>query len=131
MREWLYATHSIPYTHLPDRFIAFDLYDRSLGTFADRKTLLGLLASTSIQIVPVIYEGPMPSDSILRDLVQAQSKFWEGRVEGVYVKAERDGRVISRGKVVRGDFIAGNEHWTKANLRVNGTSSEQSGYILT
>ena len=29
--EWLFATHSIPYTRLPDRFMAYDLYDRSTG----------------------------------------------------------------------------------------------------
>ena len=118
--EWMLATHSIPYTRLPGRFLAFDLYDRSTRTWADTRLLSGLLASTSIPSVPVLYQGTMPSDSELRDMVQGQSKFWEGRVEGVYVKVERDGCVTSRGKVVRSDFIAGNEHWGRGNLRVNG-----------
>ncbi|KAL0951960.1 hypothetical protein HGRIS_008611 [Hohenbuehelia grisea] len=119
--EWVYATHSIPYTHLSDRFIAFDLYDRSTRTFVDTRTLAALLAPTSIAMVPVLHEGPMPSEAELRTMVQRTSQFWEGRIEGVYVKVERDGRVVERGKVVRGDFITGNEHWTKGNLRVNGT----------
>lgn len=38
---------------------------------------------------------------------------------GVYVKIEREGRVASRGKVVRADFIAGNTHWGKGPLRLN------------
>lgn len=121
--EWLYATHSIPYSHLPDRFIAFDLYDRTTASFVDRKTLVALLASTSICLVPVLYEGEtMPPDAELVRLVQQQSMFWDGRVEGIYAKVERNGRVVTRGKVVRGDFISGNEHWTKGNLRVNGIS---------
>lgn len=118
--EWMFATHSIPYTHLPDRFLAFDIYDRSLKTWADRKSLSALLSQTSIPLVPVIHEGKMPSDSELRNMVQLKSGFWDGRVEGIYVKVERDSRVFSRGKIVRSDFIAGNEHWSRGNLRVNG-----------
>lgn len=121
--EWMFATHSIPYTRLPGRFLAFDLYDRSTRTWADTRLLSRLLASTLISSVPVLYEGTMPSDSELRSMVQKKSKFWDGCVEGVYVKVERDDRVISRGKVVRSDFIAGNEHWGRANLRVNAASS--------
>ena len=37
--EWCYARHSIHYTRLPDWFLAFDVYDRSVGKFwsADRR----------------------------------------------------------------------------------------------
>ncbi|KAJ7762358.1 pfkB family carbohydrate kinase-domain-containing protein [Mycena maculata] len=117
--EWLAATHSIVYARLPDQFMAFDLYDRSTESWADRATLAALLADTTIQIVPVLHEGAMPSEADLRGMVQLPSKFWDGRIEGIYVKVERDGQVLSRGKVVRSDFIAGNEHWTKGNLQLN------------
>lgn len=117
--EWLAVTHSIPYARLPDRFMAFDLYDRSTDSWADRSALAALLAGTSIQMVPVLYEGALPEEAELRSMVQLPSKFWDGRIEGIYVKFEKDGHVVSRGKVVRADFIAGNEHWTKGNLRVN------------
>jgi atypical dual specificity phosphatase len=118
--EWMFATHSIPYTHLPDRFLAFDFYDRSSRTWADRKTLSALLCTTSIPLVPILHEGVMPSDTELRNMVQLPSNFWGGRVEGIYVKIERNSCVVSRGKVVRSDFIAGNEHWSRGNLRING-----------
>ncbi|KAG6817576.1 hypothetical protein H0H87_006953 [Tephrocybe sp. NHM501043] len=118
--EWMFATHSIPYTHLPDRFVAFDLYDRSTGTWSDWASLEKILSSTSISLVPLLYHGLMPTDAKLRNMVQLQSKFWDGRVEGIYVKVEQNSCVVSRGKVVRSDFIAGNEHWTRGNLRVNG-----------
>jgi atypical dual specificity phosphatase len=118
--EWLFATHSIPYTHLRDLFLAYDLYDRSTAQWADRKSLSGLLAPTTLHMVPIIHEGDMPSSEELKNMVQRQSKFWDGRIEGVYVKVENYGRVVERGKVVRADFIAGNEHWTKGGLRVNG-----------
>ncbi|KAG7094138.1 hypothetical protein E1B28_007750 [Marasmius oreades] len=119
--EWLYATHSIPYTDLPDLFMAFDMYDRSTDTFVDRPTLLGLLDGTGIRVVPVMYDGnATPSMEELKRMVQRRSNFWDGRVEGVYVKFERGGKVVGRGKVVRGDFIAGNEHWARGPLRRNG-----------
>lgn len=117
--EWMYATHSIPYAALPDYFVAFDIFDRTTQSWADTKSLRGLLEDTTISLVPIIYEGKMPTEPELLSMIQRQSSFYEGRVEGVYVKVEVDGRVKSRGKVVRSDFIAGNEHWTRGGIRAN------------
>ena len=117
--EWLTTVHSVTYTKLPDWFIAFDLYDRTTRTWADRRVLASLLDGTQIRLTPLVYEGPMPSEEELKAMVQRQSQFTEGRVEGVYVKVEKEGKVVGRGKVVRSDFIAGNEHWTKGILRSN------------
>ncbi|KAF8634976.1 hypothetical protein AX15_000699 [Amanita polypyramis BW_CC] len=124
--EWLYATHSIPYTNLPDRFLTYDLYDRTTDSFIDRKGLMALLSATSIGIVPTIYEGEtLPTESKLRSMVQTQSQFWDGRLEGIYVKIEKDGKVQFRGKIVRSDFITGNDHWTRGGLRVNGLLTDK------
>ncbi|KAJ3554033.1 hypothetical protein NM688_g3312 [Phlebia brevispora] len=126
--EWLAATHSIAYTNLPDWFLAFDLYDRSTRSWVDRATLSGLLAGTEIRMVPLLHEGPMVSEQKLRDMVRGRSQFTEGRMEGVYVKWEANGRVLNRGKVVRGDFLAGNEHWTRGIIKPNVLAiSEDSG----
>ncbi|KAI0829047.1 ATP dependent DNA ligase [Trametes gibbosa] len=117
--EWLVATHSIPYSRLPDWFLAFDLYDRSTARWMERRTLERLLAGTGIQLVPVVREGGMPSEEELCEIVRGPSQFYDGPVEGVYVKVERDGEVVSRGKVVRTDFITGNEHWSKGPFQPN------------
>ncbi|RDX50518.1 ATP dependent DNA ligase [Lentinus brumalis] len=117
--EWLVATHSIAYSLLPDWFLAFDLYDRSLERWADRRTLEALLEGTDIRLVPVLHEGRMWTEEELRQAVLQPSKFYEGPVEGVYVKVEKQGRVVSRGKVARADFISGNEHWSKGPLQLN------------
>ncbi|CAF3133270.1 unnamed protein product [Rotaria socialis] len=119
--EWLVATHSIPYTRLPDRFLAFDLYDRQTQTWADRDTLERLLAETKISLVHIMYRGPRPTDAVLKEMVQRPSQFYDGPVEGIYVKEEQNGQVINRGKVVRSDFTAGiTDHWDKAPMRKNG-----------
>ncbi|KAI0756125.1 ATP dependent DNA ligase [Daedaleopsis nitida] len=117
--EWLAATHAIAYSRLPDWFMAFDLYDRSLGRWADRRTLEALLEGTEIRMVPVVHEGRMLSEEELRTAVLQPSRFYDSPLEGVYVKVERAGRVVARGKVVRADFISGNDHWSKGPLQLN------------
>ena len=134
--EWMVCVHSIKYVRLPDRFLAFDLYDRSRKVFASRDVLEARLEGTGISIVPTVVRiygrpeedaGPvMPRDEELKAMVQQPSRFYDGRVEGVYVKVEKDGIVVGRGKVVRADFIAGNEHWTRGNLELNEFDNDQS-----
>ncbi|KAH8834988.1 ATP dependent DNA ligase [Flagelloscypha sp. PMI_526] len=119
--EWVYATHSIRYSHLPDLFLAFDLYDRSTESWMDRATLLSLFEGTSLQAVRTVYEGDViPSEEELIGMTSKQSNFYDGPVEGIYVYVERGGRVVQRGKVVRSDFICGNAHWSKGPLEMNG-----------
>ena len=117
--EWMVATHSIAYRRLPDWFLAFDLYDRSVEKWVNRSTLEALLEGSNICLVPVLHKGRMWTEEELRSAVMQPSKFYEGPVEGVYVKVETQGRVVSRGKVVRADFISGNEHWSKRPLQLN------------
>lgn len=119
--EWMAATHSIQYTTLGDLFYAFDLFDRATNTFASRKVLEGTLANTGIRLTPLLYtKKAMPENDSLAQMVQQGSQFYPGPIEGIYVKVEDDEVVRKRGKVVRKDFIAGNEHWSKGIIRWNG-----------
>ncbi|KFX98968.1 hypothetical protein V490_02017 [Pseudogymnoascus sp. VKM F-3557] len=119
--EWMHAVHSVSYTALPDRFLAFDLFDRAERKFVNRETLETLLHGTQIHITKVMEKrGTIPTDSELKALVEQQSAFAEGRVEGVVVKIEDKNWVKWRGKVVRGDFLAGNQHWSKNIMQENG-----------
>ena len=126
--EWVYATHAISYCDLPDWFMAYDLYDRSRNSFVDRQGLEAVLDGTSIQMAPVLFDGDkIPTKEDLLTMIQRKSVFYDGRVEGVYVKIEEDGYVKLRGKVVRSDFIAGNEHWSRGNIRENKLAVVKSG----
>mgnify|MGYP001575787628 CR=1 FL=1 len=118
--EWMHAVHSVSYNALPDRFLAFDLFDRGEGKFVNRDTLETLLNGTGIHITKVMEKREtIPTDVELRALVQKQSAFSEGRIEGVVVKIEDKNWVKWRGKVVRGDFLAGNQHWSKNIMQEN------------
>nr|KAJ3420149.1 hypothetical protein HK105_006032 [Polyrhizophydium stewartii] len=122
--EWLALRHSIPYSRLPSRFLAFDLYDRKRECFVDRPTLLCMLGDTRIDVVPELAQqiiGRVPTDRELIEMTECTSAFYDGPVEGVYIKIEHNGRVESRGKVVRTDFVAGcDTHWTKRAPEANG-----------
>lgn len=141
--EWLAATHSITYTNLQGLFYAFDLYDREQDRFWDRQALEVLLKVTNlrgfdtfrerIQIVPKLWSGPRLPDNeeLVRMACETRSQFFNGVIEGLYIKWETPGYgVRHRGKIVRGDFMAGNEHWTKGTIRFNTivpTSESLSG----
>jgi len=102
------CVHSIKYTRLPDRFLAFDFYDWSRKVFAStsRDVLEAKLEGTGIAIVPALLRihrrpegGAWPvkaSDKGLKGMAQQPSRFYDGRVEGVYVKVEKNGIVVGR-----------------------------------
>jgi len=102
--------HSIKYMRLPNRFLAFDLFDRSRRVCASRAVLEARLEGSGIAIVPTVMRiegrpeegaGPiMPSDEELKEIVQQPSRFHDGRVEGVYAKAEKDGTFDDRASVL-------------------------------
>lgn len=54
--EWLYATHSIEYTRLPDYFLAFDLYDHKEERFFSWRERNKRLEGSGIHIVRMIGE---------------------------------------------------------------------------
>jgi atypical dual specificity phosphatase len=125
--EWLYMKHSIKYENLPDYFIAFDLYDKITKKFASRCVLEQLLSQTSIQLVPLVAKGTFKKIEEIKQLINTKSKFYEGKIEGVYCRINNTDNLISRGKIVRSDFICGNSsigtgkliHWSKGILETN------------
>jgi len=125
--EWLHATHSVKYTHLPGWFVAYDLYDRTTGTFASRAVLAELLATTSIPHVPLIYEGSIDTVEELKSMIHGTSKFNRTQREGIVARVCKDGKLVSRAKLVRADFIAGNERWNKSfKLETNTLSTTEN-----
>jgi len=117
--EWLYAKHSIAYSKLPDFFIAFDLYDKKTGLFLCRSGLEAVLRESTINIVPLLYRGVVRSEAQLLDFLKLKSQFSDSLLEGVYLKCNDGDSVKMRSKIVRSDFICGNQHWSKYQVQVN------------
>ena len=116
--EWLYAKHSIEYKNLPDYFMAFDLYNKREQVFYSRDILEQKLAGTQIQMVRIMYQGKIDKKQLL-ELIEQPSEYTDSRVEGVYLKIFEDKYVKYRSKLVRNDFLAGNQHWSKRTVEPN------------
>lgn len=113
--EWLYAKHSIHYTMLPDVFLAFDLYDPASKTFFSRRRLLQTLYGTDIHIVR---EMQYTSTTSLRDMATTSlSAYYDGPVEGIYIRKENEEWLCERAKIVRAGFTNSIvDHWTRATM---------------
>jgi hypothetical protein len=130
--EWLYAKHTVFYTHLPHYFLEFDVYDTLEDVFLSTAVRRALLEAVPfVAPVRVVHEGALPSLRTLLDLV-GTSPFigadvverlrsacnergldpdlalrqtdTSGVMEGLYIKVEDEGIVEGRYKYVRPDF---------------------------
>lgn len=116
--EWCYAVHGVRYAHLPDWFLAFDVYDRSTGAFwsVDRRNELAV--TLGIVAVPELSRGRHSVESLKRLL--GKSQVTDGPAEGLYVRSEANGLLRARAKLVRAEFVeAIEEHWSKRQLEEN------------
>ncbi|KAJ3020487.1 UNVERIFIED_CONTAM: hypothetical protein HDU68_010158 [Siphonaria sp. JEL0065] len=110
--EWMVARHSVSYDLLPDYFVAFDLYDVKEGKFLSRARFDEVLEGTRIAQVPrVSFKAPLTKDGLL-GMIQEQSAFSsKERREGLVVRLDGVEWMEHKGKIVRADFICGNDHW--------------------
>jgi atypical dual specificity phosphatase len=124
--EWMYAKHSIHYTNLPDIFIAFDIFDPKEQKFLDRATFREIMASTNIAHVQPLVTDPesyTTREALETLLKNTKSKFSDSIIEGIYFRWDQNGKLRTRAKLVRSDFIAGDEHWSKGKITLNSLSS--------
>jgi len=120
--EWCFAKHSIHYTQLPGWFVAFDIYVISQAQFVSRAELETRLEGTGIPIIHKISEGVAFNKAQLIGLLETNSQYYKGKVEGIYLRIDTADGLWSkdRGKIVRPDFIQGIEdHWQKSTLVKN------------
>lgn len=118
--EWVVARHSIHYTKLPDKFILFDIYDRSTDKFFSRTKVEELIHGTSFKQIRKIAEGKFTLAQ-LKKLVYSPSIYYDGPIEGIYARCFNDDSTVKyRGKIVRHDFIQDDApHWAKFDITKN------------
>jgi hypothetical protein len=140
--EWLYAKHTIFYDCLPHYFLEFDVLDLRDSVFLSTERRRALLSSLPIIPVPVLRAGSFQQPEELTRLI-ARSRYkssqWRQRLaatvraegldaervaaevdpsdamEGLYIKAEENGRVVARCKLIRESFLTAvidsGSHW--------------------
>jgi protein-tyrosine phosphatase/predicted kinase len=117
--EWVFAKHSIYYDKLPDLFIVFDIYDRLEERFFSRNRLEKTLADTDLFWVPLIFKGRLKNVN-LYNLIEEYSEFSSNyRREGIYLRLNTPKWLIKRAKIVRSDFIEGDERWDIKDIEKN------------
>ena len=121
--EWCYALHSVRYTRLPDWFLAFDVYDRDKREFWSVERRNELASHLGIAVVPELGRGHVTVTG-LKELA-TRSQLTEGPGEGLYVRREANGRLLTRAKLVRAEFVqAIDEHWSTRTLEANQLAPE-------
>ncbi|MBT9584730.1 RNA ligase family protein [bacterium] len=138
--EWLYAKHTIFYDQLPHYFLEFDVFDKERQHFLDTPSRRLLLQGLPLVSVPVLFQGPAPPSltSWMGPALYKGEQWWTNLAraaeqlqldpqriqsetdpsplsEGLYIKVEEQGQVLSRYKYVRSSFttsvLDSQTHW--------------------
>jgi ATP-dependent RNA circularization protein (DNA/RNA ligase family) len=118
--EWCDARHSITYQRLPDRFIAFDVYDRETRRFWNTARRAEFAKHVGLREVPVLVKGRETLSSIETLVRTAASRFGASRLEGVVVRREGPDFLTARAKLVHPDFIQSiGQHWRDRRIEWN------------
>ncbi len=118
--EWCAARHSLDYSALPDWFLLFDVFDRSLSRFWSCSRRNVLARSAGLVTVPLVRQGKASVDVLKQLVATEKSHYREGSLEGVVIRRESSEWSEVRAKLVRPDFTqAINTHWRKRVLEWN------------
>jgi hypothetical protein len=119
--EWMYARHSVAYNKLPAYFVAFDIAENGELLSVERRN--ELLRDTAIPVIARVAEpATYTLEQLLALLAETRSQYGDELIEGLYVKVDdpQTQRNVSRGKIVRADFIQQiTTHWSKKTLVKN------------
>ena len=127
--EWCFAVHSIRYSKLPDWFLAFDVYDQNQSEFWSVARRDGLVRGLNLELVPELAAGRFTIAQLQK--MRTQSMFGEGSAEGLYLRRDKGDRLVSRAKVVWGEFNRGiTNHWSRQPFRTNALVNNQKGQTL-
>jgi len=128
--EWCLARHSMPYTHLPAYFVAFDIYNKREGRFCSAAERDRRLSGLNIPVVPHVTQRAFNSVDELTQLMQQKSNYYNGPMEGIYLRVDEPPErgnlwLLRRGKIVQPGFLQVIEedgHWIHKDLVKNGVS---------
>jgi ATP-dependent RNA circularization protein (DNA/RNA ligase family) len=121
--EWCAARHSVVYDHLPDWFVAFDIYDRAAQKFWSTTRRDAWAAALGLAVVPVLARRRMTLTEVKALVMTGTSRFGATPLEGVIVRREGVAFLEQRAKLVRPDFTqAIGEHWRSRPIAWNAVA---------
>ena len=118
--EWCAARHSLSYDRLPNWWLLFDVYDRRHQTFRTTSARNAFAKKAGLATVVELFRGRITLRELQRLLMEAPSRYRTGPVEGLVVRSEVVGALLSRTKLVRPDFMqAIGRHWRSRSFEWN------------
>lgn len=121
--EWCAARHSVGYDHLPDWFLAFDVYDRPVRRFWSTARRDALVDGLGLALVPRLARRRMTLEAVKALVMTGTSRFGDTPLEGVVVRREGPEFLEQRAKLVQPDFAqAIAEHWRSRRIEWNAVS---------
>lgn len=123
--EWCAARHSLAYVALPDWFLLFDVYDRSVGRFWSTPRRNTLASSAGLVAVPQLLHVKATLPALKQIIATTPSRYREGALEGIVIRRESSDWCEARAKLVRPDFAqAIDTHWRKRAIEWNQVQYE-------
>ncbi len=120
--EWCAVVHSVEYDALPDWFLGFDVFDRSICRFWSTTRRDALLTALGLQSVPRLGYGRFTLNELLALMIT--SRVGSDPMEGMYLRAESAELLNLRAKLVRPEFVqAIDSHWSRGPIRRNHLST--------
>lgn len=115
--EWCAARHSLDYDSLPDWWMVFDVYDRSVGRFWSASRRDAWAAEHGLSTVPTLARGRFTRQELIQMLQDCPSVYRRGPLEGIVVRTAGAKWTEARAKLVRADFVQSiGEHWRNRPL---------------
>lgn len=122
--EWCAAKHSLDYNYLPDWFLLFDVYDLQDQRFWSTSRRNQLADKIGLMCVPNIKQGIFDLTTLKQIVLTENSRFRQGRMEGLIIRSEDNDLLISRSKLVRPDFLQTiDNHWRGRLIEWNKLST--------
>lgn len=119
--EWCAARHALDYTRLPDWWLVFDVYDRrQQGSFLSTARRDTFAARAGLAVVAEVFRGRTTLAGLKKLLLDAQSRYRDGPLEGLVVRQDADRSLQRRAKLIRPEFVqAIDVHWSSRRLQWN------------
>jgi hypothetical protein len=115
--EWCAAKHSLDYDALPDWWLAFDVYDRMERRFWSTERRDAWAQSLGLCTVQEIAQGRFALADLMSLLDSQRSRYRDGPLEGLVIRAQDDRWLNRRAKLVHPDFTQQiQDHWRRQRL---------------
>lgn len=127
--EWLAARHSIAYEHLPDWFIAFDVYESTEGKFWSAAQRDVFAHEIGLPVAPCVLRGKTRLEDLQALAAKSRSSFGTMALEGLIVRHDGNRFNEWRVKLVRPDFTqAIEQHWRSRAMEWNQIDPDEILY---